>query len=330
MAADLKAANTGSTGAPNGYAASRRGEMGAMFGGSERPSYDLGLGYHSATGGRNATQYASNKPAFSDEQWAPGSADLYAGSHSRDLALSDPSAKREAYLLGRAHQMEHASTGQPVPFAYGGPPKEGEKIIDTEQGVMSGPRGRNKPAPERKASTNAVRKADPSVQQYLTAESEAAQEQASGPSGWLRGADIKEQQRHVEALQEHAARQRIAQAVPVAPTLVDPPPQMALSDERTKKGVHHFGGPMADANRSMEPSSYEYKPEFLPPEQKPGEKNIGPMADKMARDPVASTAIVKDPETGMLAIDKTKGLKLVMGSLASLQRQVDHMEGARR
>ncbi len=103
----------------------------------------------------------------------------------------------------------------------------------------------------------------------------------------------------------------------------------SLSDPKSKQDVHHFGGPMADANRSMDPSSYEYKPEFLPPEQEPGEKNVGPMADKMERDPVASTAIVKDPQTGLLAIDKTKGLKLVMGGLASLQRQVDQMGGRR-
>ncbi len=97
------------------------------------------------------------------------------------------------------------------------------------------------------------------------------------------------------------------------------------SDSRTKTGARD-GGPMASANRSMVPSSYEYKSEFTPPEQEPGEENIGPMADKMKRDRVAGTAIVTDPDTKMLAIDKTKGLKLVMGGLADLQRQVDRMK----
>jgi hypothetical protein len=87
---------------------------------------------------------------------------------------------------------------------------------------------------------------------------------------------------------------------------------------------------MAAANRSMEPSVYEYRAEFTPPEQAPGEKNVGPMADKMKANPIAATAIVKDPQTGMLAIDKTKGLKLVMGGLADLQRQVDQMKGRAR
>lgn len=117
-------------------------------------------------------------------------------------------------------------------------------------------------------------------------------------------------------------------------TTPKPPPGLirenpyGTSDVKAKENIHHFGS-MADANRSMEPSSYEYKPEFTPPEQQPGDTNVGPMANKMKADPVASTAIVKDPETGLLAIDKTKGLKLVMGGLASLQRQVDNMEGRR-
>ncbi len=172
----------GVTGAPKGYAASRNGGMGSMFGSTMRPEYSLGSGYSDDP----SKSYESRPQIRPENQWAPGSADLYAGSHARDIATSDP---------------------------------------------------------------------------------------------------------------------------------------------KTKNADEHFGGPMADANRSMEPSSYEYKDEFLPPEQQRGETNVGPMADKMEADPVAGTAIVKDPNTGMLAIDKTKGLKLVMGGLASLQRQVDQMGG---
>lgn len=80
---------------------------------------------------------------------------------------------------------------------------------------------------------------------------------------------------------------------------------------------------MAGANRSMAPGSYRYKPGFESPGQSPGETNIGPMAQRMAADPVARTAIVQDPRTGVLGIDKEKGLKLVMGGLADLQRQRD-------
>jgi hypothetical protein len=80
---------------------------------------------------------------------------------------------------------------------------------------------------------------------------------------------------------------------------------------------------MADAARSMEPFPYRYKAQYAPPDQAPGEVNIGPMANQMARDPVASTAIVRDPGTGKLAIDQGKGLKLVMGSLGAMQQQID-------
>lgn len=82
-------------------------------------------------------------------------------------------------------------------------------------------------------------------------------------------------------------------------------------------------GAMADARRAMAPSAYAYKDEFRPPEQAPGEVNVGPMAQNMAKDPIASTAIKVDPKTGMMAIDRDKALKLVMGSLADLQSQVD-------
>lgn len=88
--------------------------------------------------------------------------------------------------------------------------------------------------------------------------------------------------------------------------------------------------PMAEANRSMVPSSYSYKPGFESPGQAPGETNVGPMAQNMAADPVASNAVVQDPETGLLALDKEKSLKLVMGSAASLQQQNDEQEARLR
>lgn len=97
-----------------------------------------------------------------------------------------------------------------------------------------------------------------------------------------------------------------------------------VSDERAKAATPD--APMAGANRSMAPSSYEYKPGFAEQAgQKQGETNVGPMAQNMAADPVASTAIVKRPD-GLLAIDKDKGLKLVMGGLASVQTELDQLK----
>ncbi len=98
------------------------------------------------------------------------------------------------------------------------------------------------------------------------------------------------------------------------------------SDEHAKEQIHGEES-MREANLSMAPSSYKYKPQFTPPGQKTGEVNVGPIAQNMARSPVAKTAIVKEPD-GLLAIDKEKGLKLVMGGLASLQHQVDALAGA--
>lgn len=106
----------------------------------------------------------------------------------------------------------------------------------------------------------------------------------------------------------------------------------SLSDEKTKE---KFGtmpdDAMADAARSMTPSPYAYKPQYVGRSgQSEGEVNVGPMANAMAKDPVASTAISKDPDTGLLMIDKDKGLKLTMGSLASMQHQIDEMKRGRR
>jgi hypothetical protein len=86
---------------------------------------------------------------------------------------------------------------------------------------------------------------------------------------------------------------------------------------------------MADARRAMAPSAYQYKEGFRPPEQKPGEVNVGPLAQNMAKNPVTATAVRKDPATGMYTIDRDKALKVVMGSLADLQSDLDARSSAR-
>ncbi len=103
--------------------------------------------------------------------------------------------------------------------------------------------------------------------------------------------------------------------------------ETATSDERAKDVQD--ASPMSGAMRSMAPSVYEYKPGYAEEAgQREGEKNVGPMAQNMAADPVAGTAIVKRPD-GMLAIDKDKGLKLVMGGVADLQMQLDALKKKR-
>ena len=124
---------------------------------------------------------------------------------------------------------------------------------------------------------------------------------------------------------------------PVEFTREHPDGNISLSDERAKDtanphGEQRFGeSEMAQANRSMAPYSYEYKPGFAEDEgQKRGDKNVGPIAQNMKKDPVAGTVIIEDPHSGLLGIDKAKGLKLVMGGLADVQMQLDQMKGRRR
>jgi hypothetical protein len=91
-----------------------------------------------------------------------------------------------------------------------------------------------------------------------------------------------------------------------------------------KRFVPAKGDPMADANRSQEGSLYTYKPGFAEASgQAPGEPNVGPMAQTMASDPIAGTAVKTDPSTGLLVLDNDKLQKVQSAGIASLQRQVD-------
>lgn len=85
---------------------------------------------------------------------------------------------------------------------------------------------------------------------------------------------------------------------------------------------------MAAANRSQEGYAYAYKPEFAQAEgQKPGEANVGPIAQNMAANPVARTA-VKQSDDGLLQLDLSKLSKLHSAGIASLQDQVDALHEA--
>jgi hypothetical protein len=101
----------------------------------------------------------------------------------------------------------------------------------------------------------------------------------------------------------------------------------STSDERAKK-VLSSEAPMAAANRSQEGYAYAYKPEFAQAEgQKPGEANVGPIAQNMAANPVARTA-VKQSDDGLLQLDLSKLSKLHSAGIASLQDQVDALHEA--
>lgn len=85
---------------------------------------------------------------------------------------------------------------------------------------------------------------------------------------------------------------------------------------------------MAETNRALRGAPYTYRKGLTPDEQSPGEVNVGPMAQNLAKDPVARTAVKKDPKTGMLALDRDKVLKLNSSGIAALQRQIDEMKAS--
>lgn len=84
-------------------------------------------------------------------------------------------------------------------------------------------------------------------------------------------------------------------------------------------------GNTANAARALKSEPYVYKPGMTPPEQAPGELNVGPMAQRMAADPVAGTAVVKQPN-GLLAIDIPKYTKVLGAVAAGQQEQIDEQE----
>jgi len=80
--------------------------------------------------------------------------------------------------------------------------------------------------------------------------------------------------------------------------------------------------PVAQANRTMEGQPYVYKPQFTPPDQKPGEPNFGFMAQNLEESPITATAVKEDP-AGLKRVDAMKLLRILGASVADLQKQED-------
>lgn len=242
----------------------------------------------------------------------------------RSMMTSDPRAKRQAFIDGVNHTNETHVRGEvpPIPDYMKESPhyKEEPKGYDVKAALKRGAEGLVKyGGPVGPGSGNT-----------------AADAAMAAETGYTAATGKKPHDVLAEA-------SRVG--VPAAEQPMSPPPAQAPepsylaqlaararngmpSDKKTKTKAHN-SDPMAGANRSMAPSIYEYKPKYAAEAgQSPHEKNVGPMAQNMAADPLAKTAIMKRPD-GMLAIDKDKGLKLVMGGLADLQRQVDSMKKKR-
>lgn len=299
--------------AERGYAQGREGQAGYMFGGAPEASYAPLVDH-----------FAGQAPGSEDYAFGQGHELSKA---DRDIAMSDPRAKRQAFLDGVNHSDSAHEKGEfgPVPdymkegsekksYDYKAALKRGADALVKHGGAVGPGKG--------PAGLDAVH----SAQFGVTA---GAGEKPLDSTAIV--SDLKYQPQQAPAAAPVAPPPPPPAPVPSEPSYFDQVAgrmrTMTMSDERTKFGMHD--SPMADANRAMEASSYEYKPEFTPPEQAPGEKNVGPMANKMAADPIAKTAIVEDPDTGLLGIDKTKGLKLALGGLSDLQRQIDALKTKR-
>jgi hypothetical protein len=214
-------------------------------------------------------------------------------------------AERQAYLLGRAHEME-SRTGGESPWAYGGPPRKDEHVIDRDpwRGADAAPHEM------RAASSSAPRK---------------------GPSAKLAQLDFQDEQQRAaydKGLAAAAAMSGSAVdvALPRAADAIARYREQPAPAPREMKSFQRGEDPMAAANRAQAGSAYAYKSEFRPPDQAPGEVNVGPMAQNMAQDPIASTAVKQNPQTGMLSLAADKLSKLHSAGIGSLQHQYDGLE----
>jgi hypothetical protein len=92
--------------------------------------------------------------------------------------------------------------------------------------------------------------------------------------------------------------------------------------DRIAASTQPSDSPVAQANRTMEGQPYIYKPQYTPPDQKPGEPNFGFMAQNLERSPITATAVKEDAQ-GMKRVDAMKLLRILGASVADLQKQQD-------
>jgi hypothetical protein len=103
--------------------------------------------------------------------------------------------------------------------------------------------------------------------------------------------------------------------------------ESGVSSKAVASRLKPSDSPVAEANRTMKGSPYVYKPEFTPPDQKPGEPNFGFMAQNLEKSPITATAVKEDPQ-GMKRVDALKLLRVLGASVADLQAQEDETRTA--
>lgn len=329
----------GVAGAPKGYAASRMGKPGSMFGYS--PDVDAsvpgvtGAGKNQqAPGTKDWLKYGAGAATEGDPDWSRGGATkaaetaktggdkknmfgaMMAGvkgakgmsdSRAKNIYSDDKTKLAQAWHDGAKFANKQSGSKKPLVISED----------DAPSYVFEAERAKSEPKKDKGDRTRPIQQQTVQPSPQFTSPSEQAAVGA-GRKDWLDSSFAPPQ------------GYRPTPPPPTPPRVAMTQPPNVYSDERSKR-VSGKDAAMAGAARSMDPSAYTYKPEFAARAgQSPEELNVGPMANKMAKDPVAGTAIERDDETGMLTIDRDKGLKVVMGSLASLQHQIDALEKKKR
>lgn len=313
-------------------------------------------GLAGGVGARNAPQSYSYSPQPPPMQPPP------------NYAYSDEETKektaRDAYRLGRAHGWEQESTGKAVPYAYGGPKREGESDLVDQDPAMAG--GRNpyeyarprSPTQQEQAqkAQRVQRQTDAHVREMKNAEARNfkgdEEDRPISPDaiqlrdmnrryavGSARPLDSPMLGKYTPPPADSVAKanQNAPWSSPVEDRSYGPqaPAMVSSSDDEPRakggpiKAKGKLSGMVEDAARKMKSSPYSYKGGFTPPEQEEGETNFGPMAQELEKNPITKTTVKKDG-AGMRMVDMHKLTKVHSGAIAHLQRQVDDLKAVHR
>jgi hypothetical protein len=228
----------------------------------------------------------------------------------RALSFSDAAAKREAFELGvKQGAAQSQVPAQRAAFQDGADGTVGGGVPSY---MWEKPRGAG---PEGKAASA-----------EMTRPAGAVPPAPAEPGYMARLAAAA----HAHASAAHAALQRAPTAMadamgrmyPETPGTLDTmaAPQTTTSDARAKTNARDMDMGKALAH-GLKPYEYEYKPGFSEAEgQSSGEKNVGPMAQNMASNPITGSAVQKGGD-GMLRVDLAKATKLSLGGLGYLAAQ---------
>jgi len=344
--------------AERGTYADRKGKPGDVLGGGGEATYDLGFG-KGPSGSRS-----SNMAPGSEDLATHNSVGMGGGAYGKDGAYADWVSKeipKDAYsqkiilsddrtklaaAWDEGHKAAVADVGKLSKMDAAELKKRSEPAAQAVRDAKAGawdeghaddmrpstPKQQPTATPRRAASTT-VGRVDPEAQQHAVQVNETNRNRAAimGAPGLFGGtAAMASQFMNADVEGSNAGLARRAQG----PALLPP----TMSDERSKTGKHDKGEMGRALEQGLKPFEYEYKPGFAEHEgQSAHEKNIGPMAQNMAENPITGSAVKKDPGTGLLMIDQAKATKLNsagLGYLAAKQREqaeeIARLKGGRR